>query len=228
MTPVASSSGDSARRRFQNTDLPPRLPSSCAAGCRRSEARKQTDTPEQTRLILRCQAGDLAAWNALVRRYENLIYNFARSLSGNDSDAGDITALVFLRLFSSLHLYQNGRSFNAWLLRIVHNIYLDACVRDSHRNCLSLDAPLPQGEPLGRLLSGTAPSPEALCLQKETSRHLAEGIRRLPSHQREALGLFVKGRSYEEIARSTGVSLGTVKSRINRARRTLLTRLEAD
>lgn len=189
---------------------------------------RQTDTPEQMRLIMQCQAGDHAAWNTLVGRYKNLIYNFALSLSGNDSDAGDITALVLIRLFSSLSLYQNGRSFTAWLLRIVHNIYLDACVRDSYRNCLSLDAPLPQGEPLGRLLSGPAASPERICLQKESMQHLAEGIQRLPTHQREALKMFVRGNSYEEIARRTGVSMGTVKSRINRARQTLLTHLEAD
>ena len=226
MMPVSSSGGDIARKRFRTASPTPAL--SYSAGRRNPGTPKQTDTPEQTQLLLRCKAGDHAAWNTLVRRYENLIYHFARSLSGNDSDAGDITALVFLRLLSSLHLYQNGRSFNAWLLRIVHNIYLDACVRDSHRACLSLDASLHPGEPIGRLLSGTDVSPEAVCLHKERARRLEEGIQCLPAHQREALGLFVRGRSYEEIAHSTGVSLGTVKSRINRARQTLITHLETD
>jgi len=181
-------------------------------------------------LIECCKAGEPRAWNELVRRYESLIFSFARSLCGNTADAADITAEVFVRLFNSLHTFRRGAtSFRSWLFRIIHNTYVDVCIRDNNHGHLSLDAPLSAEEPGdGHEVVDDAPSPEMLLLSRDQLQRLAEGIQNLPAYQRQVLALYVKGRSYEQIAAETGLSMGTVKSRLNRARKTLQERLEAD
>ncbi|HZT42831.1 MAG TPA: sigma-70 family RNA polymerase sigma factor [Chthonomonadaceae bacterium] len=179
-------------------------------------------------LIERCKAGDRAAWDELIRRYEGLIYSFARSLCHNTADASDVAAHVLLRLYQSLHTFRNGAPFKSWLFRIVRNTYIDVCVRDSENGHLSLDAGSSRdGESSpGREVVDPSPTPETICLEREMVERLAEGIHHLPAYQRQVLDLYARGRSYEEIAQATGVSMGTVKSRLNRARRTLHERLE--
>ena len=119
-------------------------------------------------------------------------------------------------------------AFTSWLFRIVRNTYLDLCVRPAHRSHLSLDAsPTNDNEPsAGRDIMDTAPSPESVCLENETAQMLAKAIHHLPAYQRQVLRMYhSEGKSYEEIAEATGLSIGTVKSRLNRARTMLRERL---
>lgn len=180
-------------------------------------------------LLDRCKAGDVAAWDALIRRYEKSIYKFAYSLCRNHDEAGDIAGQVFLRLYQNLHTFRNEASFTSWLFRIVRNTYLDLCVRPAHRSHLSLDAgPANDNEPTsGRDITDPSPSPEAICMEHETAQLLAKAIHHLPAYQRQVLRMYhTEGKSYEEIAEATGLSIGTVKSRLNRARNMLRERLE--
>jgi RNA polymerase sigma-70 factor (ECF subfamily) len=179
-------------------------------------------------LLDRCKAGDPNAWDTLIRRYEKSIYKFAYSLCRNHEEAGDIAGQVFLRLYQNLHTFRNEASFTSWLFRIVRNTYLDLCVRPAHRGHLSLDAgPGNDNEPTsGRDIMDTAPSPETICLEHETAQLLAKAIHHLPAYQRQVLRMYhTEGKSYEEIAAATGLSIGTVKSRLNRARTMLRERL---
>jgi RNA polymerase sigma-70 factor (ECF subfamily) len=179
-------------------------------------------------LLDRCKAGDSAAWDMLIRRYEKLIYKFAYSLCHNHEEAGDIAGQVFLRLYQNLHTFRHEASFTSWLFRIVRNTYLDLCVRPAHRGHLSLDAgPGNDSEPAtGRDIMDPAPSPEAVCMEHETAQLLARAIHHLPAYQRQVLRMYhTEGKSYEEIAAATGLSIGTVKSRLNRARNMLRERL---
>ena len=179
-------------------------------------------------LLDRCKAGDKSAWDALIRRYEKSVYKFAYSLCRNHEEAGDIAGQVFLRLFQNLHTFRNEASFTSWLFRIVRNTYLDLCVRPAHRSHLSLDAsPTNDGEPTaGRDIMDPSPSPESLCMESETAQLLAKAIHHLPAYQRQVLRMYhTEGKSYEEIAEATGLSIGTVKSRLNRARTMLRERL---
>ncbi|HZT42566.1 MAG TPA: sigma-70 family RNA polymerase sigma factor [Chthonomonadaceae bacterium] len=177
-------------------------------------------------LIERCKSGERSAWKELIRRFENLIFAYAQSLCHNPTDASDITSEVFLRLFVGLPTFRPGKSsFRTWLLHIVHNTYIDVCVRDSHRRHLSLNEKQQPASNRYELVDPAA-SPEAVCVHQEQLRSLTEAIRTLPAYQRQVLDLFVAGRSYKEIAALTGHSMGTVKSRINRARTTLRQRLE--
>ena len=179
-------------------------------------------------LLERCKAGETAAWDILIRRYEKSVAKFAYSLCHSHEDAGDIAGQVFLRLYQNLHTFRNEASFTSWLFRIVRNTYLDLCVRPTHRSHLSLDAnPTIDGEPsAGRDIMDPSPSPETLCMEHETAQLLAKAISHLPAYQRQVLRMYhSEGKSYEEIAETTGLSIGTVKSRLNRARTMLRERL---
>ena len=187
-----------------------------------------SDTIREVVLIQRCKAGDTAAWDTLIRRYENLIYKFAYSLSHNQEDASDVTGQVFLSLYRNLHTFRDETSFMPWLFRIVRNTYLDMCVRPLHRGHLSLDASQTNdGEPFAKFeIMDTAPLPETVCLENETAQMLAKAIHHLPASQRLMLQMYhTEGKTYEEIAATTGISIGTVKSRMNRARTMLRERL---
>lgn len=175
----------------------------------------------EAELLERCKAGESAAWDMLIRKYEKSVNKFAYSLCRNYEEAGDIAGQVFLRLYQNLHTFRNEASFTSWLFRIVRNTYLDLCVRPAHRGHLSLDAGPNNGTEAsaGRDIMDPAPSPETICMEQEVSQLLAKAIMHLPAYQRQVLRMYhTEGKSYEEIAEATGLSIGTVKSRLNRAR----------
>lgn len=179
-------------------------------------------------LLERCKAGESSAWDTLIKKYEKSVYKFAYSLCRNHEEAGDIAGQVFLRLYQNLNSFRNEASFTSWLFRIVRNTYLDLCVRPAHRGHLSLDAgPNNDSEPsAGRDIVDPSPSPETICMENEVSQMLAKAISHLPAYQRQVLRMYhTDGKSYEEIAEATGLSIGTVKSRLNRARNMLRERL---
>jgi len=179
-------------------------------------------------LLERCKSGDSSAWDLLIRKYEKSVYKFAYSLCRNHEEAGDIAGQVFLRLYQNLHTFRNEASFTSWLFRIVRNTYLDLCVRPAHRGHVSLDSsPAGDGEQsAARDIMDPSPSPESVCMDHETAKMLAHAIQHLPAYQRQVLRMYhTDGKSYEEIAAATGLSIGTVKSRLNRARTMLRERL---
>jgi RNA polymerase sigma-70 factor, ECF subfamily len=187
-----------------------------------------SDSPDEIVLLERCKSGDKNAWNTLIHRSERSIYKFAYSLCRSHEEAGDIVGQVFLRLYQNLHTFRHEASFTSWLFRIVRNTYLDLCIRPAHRSHLSLDAGPTIGSETsaGRDILDPAPTPEAVCLQKETTQMLSKAIQHLPAYQRQVLRMYhTEGKSYEEIAAATGLSIGTVKSRLNRARTMLRERL---
>jgi RNA polymerase sigma-70 factor (ECF subfamily) len=195
-----------------------------------AQAGTNNDYITEAVLLDRCKSGDANAWDQLIRRYEKSVYKFAYSLCRNHEEAGDIAGQVFLRLYQNLHTFRNEASFTSWLFRIVHNTYLDLCIRPAHRSHLSLDAGPNNDEEsfAGRDIMDPSPSPETLCMEHETARLLAKAIHHLPAYQRQVLRMYhTEGKSYEEIAATTGLSIGTVKSRLNRARNMLRERLDA-
>ena len=186
---------------------------------------------EEARLLQRCVAGDMAAWDTLVRNYENTVYRFAYTLCRDRDDAADIAGHVFVRVYQNLHTFRHEASFSSWLFRIVRNTHLDMCVRPAWRNNVSLDAESSSDantpKAMVREMADPRPSPETLCLNKEVARLLARAVQHLPAYQREVVRMYHSdGKSYEEISQTTGLSIGTVKSRLNRARTMLRERLQ--
>ena len=178
-------------------------------------------------LIDLCRQGDSAAWNSLIQRYEKSVYRFAYTLCRNYDDAADIAGQVFLRLYENIRTFRNESNFTSWLFRIVRNVYVDTCVRAPHRGHLSLDEGLElDGDIVAHEVADYSPSPEQRYMEAEKKQLLDKAIRHLPAYQRKMMEMYHgEGRSYEEIARETGLSLGTVKSRLSRARQMLRERL---
>jgi RNA polymerase sigma-70 factor (ECF subfamily) len=182
---------------------------------------------DEWRLIQACKHGDREAWSILIRRYERSIYKFAYTLARNYDDAADIAGQVFIRLYEHIHTFRNDSHFTSWLFCIVRNVYVDTCIRAPHRTHLSLDDGLEMdGDLLVREIVDSSPTPEELSIEREKREVLRKAIRHLPYEQRRMMEMYhAEGRSYEEIARATSLSLGTVKSRLSRARQMLRERL---
>lgn len=188
------------------------------------------DPEEEARLLERCKAGDMKAWDTLLRQHEKSVYRFAYMLCRNADDAADIAGHVFVRVYQNLHTFRGDASLSSWLFRIVRNTHMDLCVRPACRNNVSLDTDSGSGgEKFAssvREIADPGPSPEAQCVKMEIRALLSRAIKHLPAYQREVLRMYhVDSKSYEEIAEATGLSIGTVKSRLNRARTMLRERL---
>ncbi len=173
-----------------------------------------SDEPD---LIARSQQGDLDAFNLLVERYQRPLYNLCLRMLASRQSAEDATQEALLSAYRSLQRFRAG-GFRAWLFRIAVNACHDEQRRRRSRPALSLD--VPQGEDqLAIDVPDPGPSPEDQLHQHELGRALRDALSRLPDDQRLAIVLCdVQGLDYAEIAETMRVSLGTVKSRISRAR----------
>jgi RNA polymerase sigma-70 factor (ECF subfamily) len=167
------------------------------------------------------QQGDLDAFNQLVIRYQTLAYHVAYRILSDADAAADATQDAFFRAYEAIGQYHGG-SFKAWMLRIVTNKCYDQLRAKQRRPTSSLEALLVTEPAPGPSLIDRAESPEAYTERQELSRAIQAGINALPPEQRVSLTLCdVAGMNYKEIAEVTRVSLGTVKSRISRARKKL-------
>ncbi len=159
-------------------------------------------------------------WDDVVRQYSAQVYRLAYRLTGNTFDAEDLTQEVFVRVFRSLATYTPG-TFDGWLHRITTNLFLDMARR---RQRIRFEGLGEQAE--GRLRDGDLTPAQAF-----DARHfdtdVQAALRDLPPEYRAAVVLCdIEGLSYEEIAASLGVKLGTVRSRIHRGRAQLRAALE--
>lgn len=190
-------------------------------------ARTNRLSQDDWRLIQACKRGDREAWDKLIARYEKSVYKFAYTLARNYDDAADIAGQVFVRLYENIGTFRHDSHFTSWLFCIVRNVYVDTCVRPQHRSHLSLDDGMEiDGDRLVREVVDTAPTPLEASIEHEKQQVLRKAIRHLPQYQRKMMEMYhSEGRSYEEIAQETGLSLGTVKSRLSRARQMLRERL---
>ena len=174
---------------------------------------------EDLGLINKFKAGQMEGFEMLVKKYHNRLVNIANSLTGNTSDAEDIAQEAFLKVYRNLNDFRNQARFSSWLYRITLNTAYDHLRKNKHRNA-SLD------EMDYSNISDNKPREDVLA--KETLR---KALDKIPFGFRSALILKeIEGLSYEEIAQTLKIRLGTVESRIFRARRmlkNLLTRKEA-
>jgi len=188
---------------------------------------EQLESLSDEKLIDKCRQGDRAAFDVLIKRYERPIYHLAYRLSGNYDDAHDIAAETFLRIYRAIGTFQCAITLPAWINRIVANVFYDTR-RHAHRHpSVSLDALVEKtGDSLMNGDSKSIASPEGQAEENERKRILGEAIEALPDYQRTMVNLFhAEGRTYEEIADIMAIPVGTVKSRLNRARLALRERL---
>jgi RNA polymerase sigma-70 factor (ECF subfamily) len=183
---------------------------------------------DENALIQSARQGDLNAFNTLVLTYQHQVYNLAYRIVGEEAAASDATQEAFISAYKNLKSFRGG-SFKSWLLRIVTNATYDELRRRKRRPATSLNTLMDgdDGEVEFDIPSGEE-GPESVAQRRELAALIQQGITTLPDDQRVALVLSdVQGLSYEEIAEATNSNLGTVKSRLSRARAKLREYLQA-
>ena len=173
-------------------------------------------------LVKRAKAGDQGAFEQLVLENQNRAYSLALRLIGDREEAADLAQEAFVRAWQGLEQFQGGSSFATWVYRLTTNVCIDYLRKKKRREAVepvvSLDDPdSGWAEP-----STWERDPQRLLERSERGEALARGLDRLPDWQRRALVLReLSGLSYQEIGEALDIDLGTVKSRIARARLSL-------
>jgi RNA polymerase sigma-70 factor (ECF subfamily) len=199
------------------TDVAPKTAAVSAGATVREQLRRADDAGVVTAFL----TGDERAFTELVERYQTRLLNFIYRTIGDRERAEDLVQEVFIRVYRHLHRFDRSKKFSTWIYTIASNLAKNE-LRNRSRNPLVLfqtirsvwqdeDRPLQFEDPAGR--------PDDL-FRKRHLRELVElSVQRLPAHHREVFVLReLEGKSYEEIAEITDCNLGTVKSRLNRAR----------
>jgi RNA polymerase sigma-70 factor, ECF subfamily len=172
---------------------------------------------DEQALIAAAQRGDLPAFNQLILHYQGLAYNVAYRILSDPDAAADATQDGFIKAYSKLNQYRGG-SFKAWVLRIVTNTCYDVLRARKRRPTSSLESEDQDAEHDSKLLD-KAERPDDFVIRQELAGIIQAAISQLPPDQRTVLVLCdVEGLDYQEIAEATGIALGTVKSRLSRAR----------
>jgi RNA polymerase sigma-70 factor (ECF subfamily) len=173
-------------------------------------------------LVQRCAVGDESACADLVAEHQRMVIQLAMNLLGDRDEALDLSQEVFLRVFRTIHRFRGQSTLRTWIYRIAVNQ-----ARNRHRfwcrrhraDQVSLDQHIATH---GDFLSRGDSTPDRVLAQKELASRLKAALNALPFEQRTVIVLReVDGLSYEEIAYSLGVAVGTVKSRLTRARQAL-------
>lgn len=183
-------------------------------------AKKQSIVIDDTQLTTRAMQGDLDAFNQLVLQYQNLAYNYAYSLLGDSALAEDATQNGFINAFQGMGGFRGG-SFRGWLLKIVTNSAYDL-LRRARRHptqpLFPVDKNDEESDSASWLVDPSA-SVESAVEQKELSKEIYRILDELPDAYRAVLTLIdVHGLDYVEAAQALQIPVGTVKSRLARAR----------
>jgi RNA polymerase sigma-70 factor (ECF subfamily) len=173
-------------------------------------------TDDDIELIDRCQHGDREAFGEIVGRYQDRIYNLCVHLLGNRAEADDMAQATFLKAYRNLGKYQPKAALYTWLYRIAVNTCLDHLRRPLFESIFRRS---PSGEEFVLDHPSTAPSPEKNLENTQLHKALRNALGKLSPKLRAVIVLKeLEGLAYEEIAATLEISLGTVKSRISRAR----------
>jgi RNA polymerase sigma-70 factor (ECF subfamily) len=170
-------------------------------------------------LIASARKGDLDAFNTLVLAYQHQVYNLAYRIMGDEASAADATQEAFISAYKHMESFR-GDSFKSWIFRIVTNACYDELRRRKRRPTSSLEGLVGDEDlEIEYDIPDEGESLEARVERRELAQAIQIGIETLPPDQRVTLVLSdVQGMSYDEIAAITGANLGTVKSRLSRAR----------
>lgn len=178
---------------------------------------------DERKLIERASGGDSAAFNHLMETHERRMYAVALRMCGNREDAQDCLQDAMLRVYRALNGFKGQSTFSTWVYRITMNTCLDELRRKKNKQNASLDSLLD---------AGWSPkdednTPEKHAIQREMKERLHNAIRDLPEDMRSAVVLRdIHGLSYDEIAQTLNINVGTIKSRISRGREKLRAELK--
>ena len=170
-------------------------------------------------VIQRVIDGDKNAFEDLVLANQKNVYNLALKMTKNDEDALDISQEAFIKAYRNLGNFRGESKFSVWLYRLTYNICIDFLRKKSKEKVISLDFEDDSGDASPIEIPDVRDLPEDSMIRREVRKTVSESLSELPQKHREILIMReINGMSYEEISEILMVSVGTVKSRIARAR----------
>ena len=186
-------------------------------------------------LIKQCRRGDPAATERLILKYQNRIYNVILKICANPDDAAELTQETFVKVIENIDRFQGRSGFYTWAFRIAVNLTLNYCKRSARHAATSIEAEHDrQNHRAGRLAikdflaDDSSPDPALVAQNRELCEIVVESLMKLDESQRAVLVLRdIEGMNYVQIADVLDIQLGTVKSRLSRARSKLREILEA-
>ncbi len=187
---------------------------------------KQDQLETERELVERVLAGEQGSFAELVRRFQNMVFNLAYNFLGNMQEAEDLSQEVFLKVYRSLGTFRRASTLKTWIYRITSNMALNRIkwLRRRGRNRqVSIDAGFNQDlPPMAESLPNDAPGPDKQVHGAQIRKRLMESLERLSDEQKAVVILRdIEGLSYEEIAVTLVINIGTVKSRLARGRANL-------
>lgn len=173
--------------------------------------------------IEKAKAGDIRAFEELMEEHQKAIYNVAYRIVGNYDDASDVAQDAMIKIFKNLSYFEERSKFTTWMYRIVTNTALDFLKKKRRNKVISIDETISGEEnDYGKQLASDEVTPQELVEQDERRQAVLKALYKLTPEHRAVLVLRdINGLSYDEIANVLMCSEGTVKSRINRARKSL-------
>ena len=178
---------------------------------------------EDAGLIRAAQGGDPAAFTEIVRRYQRAVYRLSYGLTRNAADADDLAQETFVRAYQALGRFRQGEPLYPWLSRIAVNLTYSLFRRRRRRPETSIEPLVEAGQQWA-----AADDPAAEAADRERAEHLRQAFAGLsPEHQAILVLRVVQDLTYEEIAQALEIPLGTVMSRLSRARAELKVRMKA-
>jgi RNA polymerase sigma-70 factor (ECF subfamily) len=179
-------------------------------------------------LVQQCRQGDPAAADRLIRKYQNRIYNAIYRICANPDDAAELTQDTFVKIIENVDKFEGKSSFYTWAFRIGVNLAINYCQRNARVAFKSLDSEVNEGEAkdggvLKKLLTDDSlPQPAVVAQNKELCRLVVKAMMKLDENQRAVIVLRdIEGMNYTQIADVLDIELGTVRSRLSRARTSL-------
>ncbi len=185
-------------------------------------------------LVQQCRQGDSEAMDRLIRKYQNRIYNIILRMCANPDDAAELTQETFVKIIESIDGFQGRSSFYTWAFRIAVNLTLNYCQKNVKLKLRSLDAQQDEHDEQARhqlrefLSDDSSPDPAAVAQNKELCELAVKSLMKLDDNQKAVVVLRdIEGMSYAQIAEVLDIELGTVRSRLSRARSNLREILES-
>ena len=179
-------------------------------------------------LVQQCRKGDSVATERLILRYQNRIYNTILKICANTNDAAELTQDTFVKIIENIDKFEGRSSFYTWAFRIAVNLTLNYCQRDSRLGQSSLDAEDNECDEQAKLqlkdllADDSSPDPAVVAQNKELCEIVVAALMKLDEPQRAVVVLRdIEGMNYIQIAKVLDIELGTVRSRLSRARSNL-------
>jgi RNA polymerase sigma-70 factor (ECF subfamily) len=195
---------------------------------------QQPQLPDDLELVEQCRAGKPAALEQIVLKYQHRIYNVILKICADPDDAAELTQDTFVKIIENIEAFESRSSFYTWAFRIAVNLTLNYRKRKATVGFASLDAPVAgadenvRGALAAVLLDDKTPTPADVAENRELCELVQNAIGKLDDEQRAVVVLRdIEGMDYSQIADVLAVELGTVKSRLSRARAALRQILEA-